>query len=61
MDITLHDSLDGQVALVTGASRGIGAAITSGLSEMGATVYGGARDPSDMSDEYRAPRLDVTA
>lgn len=60
MDVTLHDSLDGQVALVTGASRGIGAAIATGLTELGATVYGGARDPGDVSDEHRALRLDVT-
>lgn len=35
-------TLSGQVALVTGASRGIGAAIASALAESGATVVGTA-------------------
>ncbi len=37
-----HDMLSGQVALVTGASRGIGAAIAATLAGAGATVVGTA-------------------
>lgn len=44
MDIPQHDRLDGHVALVSGANRGIGAAIAAGLSELGCTVYAGTRD-----------------
>lgn len=62
MDVPLLDSLDGHVALVTGANRGIGKAIAQGLVDLGAHVYAGVRDP----DAYKAPaghtplRLDVT-
>jgi 3-oxoacyl-[acyl-carrier protein] reductase len=37
--------LQGQIALVTGASRGIGAAIAKALGEQGATVIGTATTP----------------
>ncbi|UWU79778.1 SDR family oxidoreductase [Bradyrhizobium huanghuaihaiense] len=36
-------SLAGKIAVVTGASRGIGAAIASGLKDAGATVFGLSR------------------
>ena len=37
--------LDGHQVLVTGAGRGLGAAIAHGLAGLGATVYGTSRDP----------------
>lgn len=40
MNVLDSFKLDGRVALVTGASRGIGCAIARGLSEAGACVYG---------------------
>jgi len=39
-------SLENQIALVTGASRGIGAAIAQTLGQQGATVVGTATSPS---------------
>jgi 3-oxoacyl-[acyl-carrier protein] reductase len=42
---TVTPSLEGQVALVTGASRGIGQAIALGLARAGARVVGTATSP----------------
>jgi len=44
----LWERLDGQVALVSGATRGIGAAVTAALFDLGATVFAGARNPRDL-------------
>lgn len=44
--------LDGKVAVVTGASRGVGKGIALGLGEAGATVYVTGRS-LDSSDDHR--------
>lgn len=47
--------LDGKVALVTGSSAGLGAAIAFGLSEAGATVicHGNSRPPEETSERIK--------
>jgi NAD(P)-dependent dehydrogenase (short-subunit alcohol dehydrogenase family) len=61
MEPELHDSLDGHVALVTGANRGIGREIARGLAELDATVFAGVRDAGYDVPEGTAPvELDVT-
>jgi NAD(P)-dependent dehydrogenase (short-subunit alcohol dehydrogenase family) len=48
--MTTHTPLDGAVALVSGANRGIGAAFVSGLLAAGAKrVYAAARDPQTLA------------
>jgi NAD(P)-dependent dehydrogenase (short-subunit alcohol dehydrogenase family) len=57
----LHDSLDGQVALVTGANRGIGREIASNLHGLGATVFAATRSMThDVPDDWEHLLVDVT-
>ncbi len=49
-------SLSGQVALVTGASRGLGAAMAQALAEAGATVVINGRDPVTLKARAAALR-----
>jgi len=61
MNTETYESLEGQVVLVTGANRGIGAEIARGLAALDATVYAGARDSEDITDDGLQPvELDVT-
>ncbi len=48
-------ALSGRVALVTGASRGVGKGIALGLGEAGATVYVGGRTTVEGSAPSRMP------
>jgi NAD(P)-dependent dehydrogenase (short-subunit alcohol dehydrogenase family) len=60
-DVDLKADLTDDTALVTGATRGIGAEIAAELADLGATVYAGARDTDDVTAaDQRAIRLDVT-
>src|SRR5437764_9038483 len=53
--------VEGAAALVTGANRGLGAAIAQALLDAGAKVYGAARDPATITNRgLIAVPLDVT-
>ncbi|TKX69230.1 SDR family NAD(P)-dependent oxidoreductase [Halorubrum sp. SP9] len=61
-NVDLKSDLTDDVALVTGANRGIGAKIATKLADLGAIVYAGARDPTDVTaPNQHAITLDVTA
>ena len=61
MQPELYDTLDGQVALVTGANRGIGREVARELAALDATVYAGVRDADhEVPDGTQPVVLDVT-
>lgn len=49
MDVPTLEQLDGQVAVVTGANRGLGAEVARQLAERGARVFAGARTPTTLT------------
>jgi NAD(P)-dependent dehydrogenase (short-subunit alcohol dehydrogenase family) len=53
--MTIPDSLNGKVALVTGATRGAGRGTAVGLGEAGATVYCTGRTTRQRRSEYDRP------
>lgn len=53
--------IDGAVAFVTGANRGLGRRLTEQLIARGAKVYAGARDPKTVTTPGAIPiRIDIT-
>ena len=54
-------NIQNATVLVTGANRGLGAAITQALLDSGAKVYGAARDVTTITNEHVTPvTLDIT-
>ena len=59
----LNMRMAGQVAIVTGAARGFGLAISSRLMECGVRVIGWDRDPSPIAEDdrfLRVEKVDIT-
>jgi NAD(P)-dependent dehydrogenase (short-subunit alcohol dehydrogenase family) len=63
-----HENLDGHVALISGANRGLGAQTAVKLAAAGAIVYAGARNPATLTGlsaesggKIRPVVLDVTS
>ena len=50
-------NVNGAAALVTGANRGLGAAIAQALVDAGAKVYGAARDNTTITNQDVIPVL----
>ena len=56
--------LEGKVALITGASKGIGEAIARGMAEFGASVIVSSRNAEaigQVAQAFRADGLEATA
>ena len=44
----MNNNVEGKVVVITGASSGLGEAAAKHLSELGATVVLGAREPTEL-------------